>query len=352
MKSEVIASNSKVVGIAGGDASPASDPTVSVNQLLSNNTDNLNKDNKQLSLTNKRTSPQSFEKLPENCSLVVTYNRFKKHKSDNAKSYQSKIQASRSELSKQKFKQRMYISASCSAQKIMVFDIRNSKIESAETKPSHCKSWTCPGCAPYNVLRVRRLIEQVALLNNLDYFFTFTLDPKKIPEEFKDNTHKYITLLFNKLILYLKRECKFSTPLKYFWVMEYQKNGNAHMHGMWNQFVDVNKVRAIWISIGGGKIMYLTKPENILKTARYVCKYLAKALDSEDSQFYYFQKRYSISQNCVRSKSVTITSSVDSWKDLVYRSYPSIRDDLSKLIDFEDKDPSFSFNFYEPKKET
>jgi len=121
VKSEVIASNSNIGGVSGGDASPASSPTVLVSKLLTN-TNNLNKDNKRLSLTNKRTSPQSFEKLPENCSLVVTYNRFKKHKSDNAKSYQSKIQASRSELSKQKFKQRMYISASCLAQKIMVFD--------------------------------------------------------------------------------------------------------------------------------------------------------------------------------------------------------------------------------------
>lgn len=361
MKSEIITSNSKVVGIAGGDASPASDPTVSVNQLLSNNTNNLNKDNKQLSLTGNRTSPQPQEKIPANYSVVATYSRLKSRNND-SKFNQYKAQVSRKELAKKKFAMRAYSSAFCNSQKIVCFKIKNSKVESIEEKPSYCKSWACPACAPYNARRVRRLIEQVVLLNNLEYSFTFTLDPKTIPAEFKEDTHRYITWLFNKLILYLNRYFKFKTPLKYVWVMEYQKNGNAHMHGLWNQFVDVNKLREIWVSIGGGKIMKLEKARDLLATARYVSKYLSKALDSENSNFYYFQKRYAISRNCVRKKPATITPEY-SWENLVYYSDFLIKDYLATLVDPDDKDQSFSYNFFDlngnavkkndvPKKET
>jgi hypothetical protein len=346
VRSEVITSNSKIVGIAGGDASPASDPTVIVSKLVSN-TNNLNKDNKQLSLTGNRTSPQPPEKLPTDYSAVVTYNR---SKSPRLNDNQLKARDSRSEIAEKKFAMRWYPSAYCDSQKIAIINVRNSKVESMTTKPSHCKSWACPVCAPYNARRVRRLIEQVVLLNNLEYFYTLTLSPGKIPKEYRKNTHKYMTLLFNKLILYLKRQCKITTPFKYVWVMEYQKNGNAHMHGMWNQFVDVKILRKIWTSIGGGRMMRLEKAKNLLITARYISKYLSKALYSDYSNFYYFQKRYAISLNCVRPKIVTISSS-ESWGGWVYQTYPLVRDYLSTLIDPDDKEPSLSFNFYEPSKD-
>ena len=102
MKDKVIASNSTIVGIAGGDVSPASDPTVSVSDLLTNNT-NLNKDNKQLSLTNNRTSPHPSNKIPSSYSVVATYSRLKSWKNKDNKFNQSRAKVSRKKLAKKKF---------------------------------------------------------------------------------------------------------------------------------------------------------------------------------------------------------------------------------------------------------
>lgn len=301
----------------------------------------------ELCLTNNRTSPQHTNKIPDNYVLVTSYNNINVFKSDIHKINQFKAQLSRKELAKEKFKMRPYASSFCSAQKIASFDVRNSKLSFTKTIPSRCKSWSCPDCAPHNAIRVRKLIEQVVLLNDLQYFFTLTLNPEKIPDEYKDNTHKYITSLFNKLMLYLKRELKLKKSLKYIWVMEYQKNGNAHLHGMWNLRLDVNVIRRIWVNVGGGQQMVIGKAKDMTKTARYVSKYLSKSLTSP--HFYYFQKRYAISLSCVRKKTKTISSSY-LWEDLVYHSYSLARAYLNEVIDPDDEYPSISFNFYDPKE--
>lgn len=302
-----------------------------------------------LCLTNIRTSPQLPDKVPKDYLVFATYSYLENQKRVNSEFNKQKAREARRKLAKKKFRMKLYPSAFCASQKLAFFEISNSKLVSAEERPSRCKSWSCPRCASHNAWRVRRLLENVVLLNDLEYFFTLTLSPERIPLEYRDNTHKYITMLFNKLILYLKREFKFAIPLKYIWVMEYQKNGNAHMHGMWNQYVDVNKIRKIWVSIGGGQQMFVSKARDLIRTARYVSKYLSKTFDSDYSEFYYFQKRYVISQNCIRKKTRSI-SSVYLWEDLVYHSYFLIKDFLLNTIASGNKDASFSFSFFDVDK--
>lgn len=39
--------------------------------------------------------------------------------------------------------------------------------------------------------------------------------------------------------------------LKYVWVVEFQDNGNAHLHILINQFLPIEVLRKLWVHVGG-----------------------------------------------------------------------------------------------------
>lgn len=151
-----------------------------------------------------------------------------------------------------------------------------------------CKSWTCPRCNLVKALKVKYMIKETAILNNLEYFLTLTLDPKKIPEYYlsktSNNTHQYITKLFNIFITDLKRRTK--AKIKYIWVLEFQKNGNAHLHILLNNFISINLIREIWTRIGGRHIMRI---ENV-KTTAGISSYLSEIYCKRIKTRYYTKK--------------------------------------------------------------
>lgn len=273
-----------------------------------------------LCLTNIRTTPQLKEE-----------------------SNRMKAMLSRNELKKKKFQMKMFQSEWCNNSVSGIYNFSDGKVSASKIKNFPCKSWTCPKCSIHNSIRVRKLIGDVAILNSLDHFLTLTLDPALIPHDYKDNSHAYITFLWNKYITYIRRKFKKIT-IKYIWVVEYTKKGYAHLHILLNNYLPISVLRSIWVSIGGGQQMRIEKAKNPIALARYVAKYLTKELNNKYSNFYFFQKRYSISSNCIRKKEVIITS-IHDWSTLVYSSYFSIKKDLSTYS--PDPNSSFVFDFYD-----
>ena len=193
----------------------------------------------------------------------------------------------------------------CKRIPIAKIEFRNGKVYKVTLYRISCNSWRCPNCRVMKAIKTRYLIRETAVLNNLFYFLTLTLDPARIPPEYysKDRnlTHKYITKVFNMFRTDLQRKIK--EKLKYIWVLEFQKNGRAHLHILLNQFIDIALISAIWVRVGGGKIMWVDKAKSVEALSFYLSSYIAKGLKkdiSDKSYFLFFEKRYSISRSCAR----------------------------------------------------
>jgi len=231
------------------------------------------------------------------------------------------ISDARDELKGKYFKVRKAPSLFCKKYKLGLFKTENSVLKEASFKPIPCMSWTCPECGPYKALRVKYELIDITLLNNLSYFLTLTLDPKHIPSEYTSETHQYITKLFNHFVTTIKRKkfryydkrkrkwCSFDLKnqdekLKYIWVCEFQKNGNAHLHILLNQYLPVQVLRDIWVHVGGGHVMKIEKIKTLAGISMYLTNYIVKGLkDSNNSLgFKYFERRYSVSRSCKRTK--------------------------------------------------
>lgn len=198
-----------------------------------------------------------------------------------------------------------------------------------------CNSWNCPTCCKRKANMVRREIIEVAELNNLCYKLDLTLDGTKIPPEFKNaevnDTHKYITQIFNHFMTLIKRSkqdytkkrtgevrhfdySKLEQVLRYIWVLEFQKDThNAHLHILINQFLPIEVIRELWMYVGGGVEMRIEKAITIRGAAIYAAKYITKGLNGADGKavnldygFKYFERRYAISNSCKRREKNSI----------------------------------------------
>lgn len=187
-----------------------------------------------------------------------------------------------------------------------------------------CNSWCCPVCSVRKALRLKYWLREIIELNNLDRFITLTLDPKKIPVEYQNDTHRYITKLFNHFLTVLRRKkypywmasqnryfyfdlSKATEKLKYVWVIEFQKKThNAHMHILTNQYLPAVVIRKIWEDIGGGTQMRLEKVISTKGISNYITDYLVKGIKDTDVTvkqgygFKYFERRYSVSKSCIK----------------------------------------------------
>lgn len=231
------------------------------------------------------------------------------------------ISDTRDRLKGKPFKIRKSPSSFCRKYRVGLYKTEKSQLKTATFKPMPCMSWTCPSCSPYKALRIKYELIEIIMSNNLEYFLTLTLDPSKLEKHNREDTHKYITKLFNHFITVLKRKSftyfdknkkrwftfdlsKQEEKLKYVWICEFQKNGNAHLHILLNQFLPVDIIREIWVHVGGGHIMYIDKVKNQSAISMYLTHYIVKGLKDAESQggFKFFQRRYSVSRSCVRNK--------------------------------------------------
>lgn len=187
---------------------------------------------------------------------------------------------------------------SCMRKGVALLKYIHGKFVSVTFHLLRCNSWRCPRCAPEKAKQVMRLLREIIILNEMRFFLTLTLDPSLIPEKFKKHTHKYIMKIFNTFLTNIRRIQK---DLKYVWVIEFQKNGNAHLHIVLNTRLDINLVREIWTRIGGGVQIHVDYIKDLSSVAYYISKYIGKGL--EKLQFLrHFEKRYGISRSCIRPK--------------------------------------------------
>lgn len=135
-----------------------------------------------------------------------------------------------------------------------------------------CKCWDCPKCAPRKANKYRKAIGKSAEQHRLTTLLTLTLDSSKLSGE--DST-RYINEVFADFRIYMKR--RLGVNPKYIRVLEYQKNGTAHLHIVLNCYLKQSWVSDAWAALGGGKIVDIRRVD-MHRVSNYLSKYLTKEM--------------------------------------------------------------------------
>jgi hypothetical protein len=207
------------------------------------------------------------------------------------------IKRSRLRNKNKPFKPLHYPTKYCASQRNLVVTKNNltGELLSAKSTPRYCKQWACSYCGPRMAVALKYKILELALKYKLDHFLTITLAPDRIPITYKNQTGKYISYLFNRFRLYVRR--KINPKFLYIWIKQYQKNGNAHLHILINAYLPIKKVRAEWERIGGGtqmKIKLLESEIDIDHVTRYLTNYLIDGV-KDGFGYVYGERRYGLS---------------------------------------------------------
>ena len=117
-------------------------------------------------------------------------------------------------------------------------------------------------------IRIAKTAERL----KLNKLLTLTLDPAKLHG--KEST-KYINETFAEFRVYLRRKLGYAPA--YIRVLEYQKNGSAHLHVLLNCYLEQSWVSGAWSAVGGGRIVDI-KRVDIHRVSRYLSKYLTKQM--------------------------------------------------------------------------
>lgn len=115
-------------------------------------------------------------------------------------------------------------------------------------------------------------IAQTADRLKLNKLLTLTLDPKKLQGA---ESTKYINEAFAEFRVYLRRYLGYAPS--YIRVLEYQKNGNAHLHVLLGCYLPQEWVSEAWSAVGGGKIVDI-KRVDMHRVSHYLSKYLTKQM--------------------------------------------------------------------------
>jgi hypothetical protein len=99
---------------------------------------------------------------------------------------------------------------------------------------------------------------------------TLTLDGKKIPRGVRSD--RYIRECWRKMRVVMARE--FGQSLDFIGTLEFQKNGNAHLHLLIGRYIKKSWLSEAWQSIGGGEIVDITYVD-VHRVSAYLTIYLA-----------------------------------------------------------------------------
>ncbi len=195
-----------------------------------------------------------------------------------------------------------------------------------------CKSYNCEFCGPRKRALIRHAIALAIEKYKLISFATLTLDPKTCkcgPE----GSAKYIRRAWNKFRVLQKRE--FNRGLEFVAVIEFQKNGYAHLHIVFDRYIPHTWLKEKWVNVGGGKIVDVRKCD--AKASYYLAKYLGKELLPEYAQKI---RRYSTSKNINLNRLLKENRKNDgSIYEFVKISEQDARDILKEYIEADILDP-------------
>lgn len=135
-----------------------------------------------------------------------------------------------------------------------------------------CRCWDCSSCGPRRAAMFCIRIAKAADRLKLNKLLTLTLDPKKLQGA---ESTKYINEAFAEFRVYLRRYLGYAPS--YIRVLEYQKNGNAHLHVLLGCCLPQEWVSEAWSAVGGGRIVDIQRVD-IHRVSRYLSKYLTKQM--------------------------------------------------------------------------
>jgi len=114
-----------------------------------------------------------------------------------------------------------------------------------------CQSYRCDRCRKPKLRKVRARIAEIAQEHNLTRMATLTLDAKKLTAKEQKYTDRYIRECWRKMRISLARQ--YSGSLAFVGVLEFQKNGNAHLHILLGRYIPREWLSTAWQANGGGK---------------------------------------------------------------------------------------------------
>ena len=136
-----------------------------------------------------------------------------------------------------------------------------------------CKSYSCPRCGPAKGRRVKKRIAELATQHKLQRLVTLTLDPKKLGSGWtQEKKVRYLRERWRRMGIYLKR--KLGRSAVFISVLEFQKNGNPHLHVLVDSYLPHEWLLKSWQALGGGytDIRFV----DLHRVAAYLSKYLTK----------------------------------------------------------------------------
>lgn len=117
---------------------------------------------------------------------------------------------------------------------------------------------------------MRARLAQIASEHKLQRMATLTLDPKRIPS--RERTDRYIRECWRKMRVLLARQYGGSLP--FVGVLEFHKNGRAHLHVLLGRYIPQLWLARAWQSIAGGKIVDI-RYVDVHRVSAYLAVYLA-----------------------------------------------------------------------------
>ncbi len=135
-----------------------------------------------------------------------------------------------------------------------------------------CGSYRCNRCRNPKLNKVRARIAQIASEHKLTRMATLTLDPKRVPRQDRRRTDRYIRNCWRKMRVLLARQ--FHGTLPFVAVLEFQKNGNAHLHVLLGRYIAQKQLSKAWQSIGGGLVVDI-RFVDVHRVSAYLSVYLA-----------------------------------------------------------------------------
>jgi len=150
----------------------------------------------------------------------------------------------------------------------------------AETLPhfriirSRCNSKACPRCQLQYFRKIRKAV-RIATITDKWRMFTITgihHQGDEVNDLLRLETH------FRELRKKLKRNYP---NFKYFAVKELSPDGNWHYHGLWNIYIPLKELSAIWLEISGAWRCWLAPVKKPRSAVNYIFKYCFKSINNE-----------------------------------------------------------------------
>jgi hypothetical protein len=137
--------------------------------------------------------------------------------------------------------------------------------------PAYCNSKACPRCAKLYFNRLRRRIDDISKFHNWRFFTLTSINDATTPYEKLEKLEES----FRELRKKLKR--KFP-EFQYIAVKELSPSGMWHYHGLWNIFIEIEKLSEYWQSISGAYRVHLEKVRTAHGAVNYIFKYCYKSI--------------------------------------------------------------------------